>query len=54
MRFNINDKIKITLRDETIIGFVTEINEHSFKVVNENGEYIGELPNDVGNYVTKL
>ena len=54
MRFNINDKVKIVLRDETAIGFVDEIAEREFHVVGENNRDLGWYPNDVGGYVSKI
>jgi hypothetical protein len=51
MRFKLNDKVIIKLRDETVEGLVSFIDDYEFTVVDSNGETIGTFPNDVGNYV---
>ena len=51
-RFNLNDKVKIVFRDETVYGVVTEINDTEFHVMNGNID-LGWYPNDVSNYVSK-
>lgn len=53
MRFKLNDKVTIKLRDETVEGLVSFIDDYKFTVVDSNGDIIGTLPNDVGNYVQK-